>query len=99
MKVSIEIEATAQEMREFLGLPDIRPLQEELMQAIRENMNQGMSGFDPLSLMRPLFPAQMQSMELLQKAFWDAYNKTDGSAEDKPAAKSQSRSSSRKKSS
>ena len=98
MKVSIDIEATAQEMREFLGLPDIRPLQEELMQAIRDNMNQGVSGFDPLNLMRPLFPAQMQSMELLQKAFWDAYNKAD-SEEHQPATKSQSRSGNRKKSS
>ena len=75
MKINISIDATAEEMREFLGLPNIRPLQEDMLEAIRNNMQQGVSGFDPLSLMKPLFPAQMQSMEMLQKAFWDAFNK------------------------
>lgn len=75
MKISIDIDLSAQEAREFLGLPDIRPLQEEMLQAIRDNMQQGNAGFDPLSLMKPLFPAQMQSMEMMQKAFWDSFNK------------------------
>lgn len=74
MKVNIEIEASAREMREFMGLPDIKPLQDDMMQAIRDNVQQGQAGFDPFSLMRPLFPAQMQSMEMLHKAFWDAFN-------------------------
>ena len=74
MKISIDIDLTAHEAREFLGLPDIRPLQEEMLQAIRDNMQQGTAGFDPLSLMKPLFPAQMQSMEMLQKAFWESFN-------------------------
>ncbi|MEZ5590947.1 MAG: DUF6489 family protein [Gammaproteobacteria bacterium] len=77
MKINISIDATAEEMREFLGLPNIRPLQEEMLQAIRQNMQQGAAGFDPLSLMKPLFPAQMQSMEMLQKAFWEAFNTSE----------------------
>lgn len=82
MKVNISIDATAEEMREFLGLPNIRPLQEEMLQTIRQNMQQGTTGFDPLNLMKPLFPAQMQSMEMLQKAFWEAFNTP--AAEKKP---------------
>ena len=74
MKISIDIDLTAHEAREFLGLPDIRSLQEEMLQAIRDNMQQGTAGFDPLSLMKPLFPAQMQSMEMLQKAFLESFN-------------------------
>lgn len=88
VKVTIDIEATPQEMREFLGLPDLRPLQDELIQAIRDNMNQGVAGFEPLTLMKPLFPAQMQSMELLHKAFWDAFNnRSDAEASKADAAK------------
>jgi hypothetical protein len=75
MKVDISIEATAQEMREFLGLPNIRPLQEEILQVISDNMRKGVTGFDALSLMKPMLPAQFHSMEMLQKAFWDAFSK------------------------
>lgn len=83
MKINISIDATAQEMREFLGLPDIKPLQDEMLQAIHANMQQGVTGFDPLNLMKPLFPAQLQSMEMLQKAFWDAFQNStkDGKPE------------------
>ncbi len=73
MKINVSIEATAQEMREFLGLPNVQPLQDEMMQAVRDNVHQGVAGFDATTLMKPLLPVQMQSMEALQKAFWDAF--------------------------
>ena len=80
MKISVDIEATALEMREFLGLPNVQPLQEEMMKTMRDNMRKGVAGFDPASLMKPLFPAQMQSLEMLQKAFWDNLAKAGGLA-------------------
>ena len=72
MKITIDIEATAQEMREFFGLPNVLSLQEDIIQGIRDNMKKGVIGFDALSLMKPLLPAHMQAMEMMQKAFWDA---------------------------
>lgn len=76
MKITVNIDTNAKEMREFLGLPDVQPLHDEMMEKIRENMEKGMAGFDPLTLMKPLFPAPMQqSMESIQKAFWDAFTK------------------------
>ena len=80
MKISIDIDATAHEMREFFGLPNVQPLQDEIMETIRDNMKKGVTGFDALTLMKPLLPAQMQSMETLQKVFWDAFSKADGAA-------------------
>ena len=91
MKINISIDASAEEMREFLGLPNIRPLQEDMLQAIRKNMQQGAAGFDPLSLMKPLFPAQMQSMEMLQKSFWDAFNTTNTTETEKKTSKTDSK--------
>jgi len=82
MKVDISIEATAQEMREFLGLPNIRPLQEEILQVISDNMRKGVTGFDALSLMKPMMPAQFHSMEMLQKAFWDAFSKASSNVKE-----------------
>ena len=73
MKINVSIEATAQEMRDFLGLPNVRPLQDEMMQTVRDNVQQGAAGFDAMTLMKPLLPAQLQSMEALQQAFWDAF--------------------------
>ena len=35
MKVNVSVEATAQEMREFLGLPNVQPLHDDMMQALR----------------------------------------------------------------
>lgn len=82
MKVNISIEATAQEMREFLGLPNVQPLQDEMLAMIRDNVHKGVSGFDPLTLMKPLLPTQVQSIETFQQAFWDAFAKTGGSAKE-----------------
>ena len=75
MKITVNLETDAQEMREFLGLPNIRPLQDEMLQVVRGNMEKGVTNFDALKLMQPMFPAQMQSVETLQKAFWDAFIK------------------------
>ena len=75
MKINVSIEATAQEMREFLGLPNVQPLQDEILQAVSDNLKKGVAGFDALNLIRPLLPSQFHSMELFQKAFWDAFAK------------------------
>lgn len=87
MKINVSIEATAQEMRDFLGLPNVQPLQDEMMQVIRDNMQKGVAGFDALSLMKPLLPVQLPALEALQKAFWDAFvqaGKPGGSSANPP---------------
>ncbi len=73
MKINVSVEATPQEMRELLGLPDVQSLQADIMQTIRDNMQQGVAGFDALSLLKPLLPPQLYSMEQFQKAFWDLF--------------------------
>jgi protoheme ferro-lyase len=73
MKVNVSVEATAQEMREFLGLPNVQPLHDDVMKALRDNVQRGVINFDALSLMKPLLP-QFTSMEMVQK-FWEAVAK------------------------
>ena len=34
MKINVTVDATAQEMREFLGLPNVQPLQQQQQQQI-----------------------------------------------------------------
>jgi hypothetical protein len=55
MKVSLEFDISAKEVRQIIGLPDVDQLQREVIDAIRERMVSGVEGFDPLSLMRSFF--------------------------------------------
>jgi Family of unknown function (DUF6489) len=73
MKITVEIDATPQEVREFFGLPDVSSLQKDILEKIHEDMTKGVSGLDAFNLMKPYFPAHLQSMESLQKAFWNAF--------------------------
>jgi len=81
MKVNVSVEATAQEMREFLGLPNVQPLHDDVLKALRDNVQRGVINFDALNLLKPLLPTQFYSMEMVQK-FWEAVAKASGSAKE-----------------
>jgi hypothetical protein len=48
-----------------------------MLDVIRRNMAAGMDGFDPVALMKPWLPPDLQSMETLQKLFWQALQPRD----------------------
>jgi hypothetical protein len=77
MKVNVSVEATAQEMREFLGLPNMQPLHEDILKTMRESVQRGVINLDALGMLKPLWPAQWHSMEMVQK-FWEAVAKASG---------------------
>ncbi len=99
MKITVNVDATPKELREFFGMPDIQPLQEEMLEQMREHLNQGAAGFDPTTALKPLLAGNLQSVETWQKALWTAFAKglqprdgastPDGGGED-PAAKGRS---------
>jgi hypothetical protein len=72
MKIQFDIDATPQELRTFFGLPNLEPLQNEILEIIRKNMAAGVEGFDPATMMKPFLPEQMQSLTTLQKNLWQA---------------------------
>ena len=71
MKINVTMETTPAELREFLGLPEVHQLQAEMIDRIREQMQAGVEGFDPLTMMRPFIAPNLQSMESMQRAFWN----------------------------
>jgi hypothetical protein len=81
MKIKFDIEASPEELRRFFGLPDITPLQEEMINIVKQNMRNGMDGFDPATLLKPWLPTHMQNMEAVQKAFWGAFTPTENSTD------------------
>lgn len=72
MKIKFDIEVTPQELRTFFGLPDVEPLQQRLLAQLEEQIQKGAAGFDPMTLMKPFLPPNLQGFDGMQKAFWDA---------------------------
>ena len=85
MKISIDVDCTPQEARGFLGLPDVEGMQQSMMEAVGERMQQAVAAMDPEALMRTWMPAGFESLEGLQKAFWAAA--TGGAAAGKTSSK------------
>ena len=56
MKATIEIDATPQEMRVLLGLPEVQTLQKEIMEKIRERMLDAIDTNDLDELMKLYMP-------------------------------------------
>ena len=77
MKTTIEIDATPQELRALLGLPDVEHLQEEMLEKIRSKLFDNIDSNDPAALMKLFMPLpdQMKSFESLQEAFWQSIGK------------------------
>ena len=77
MKATIKIDATPQEMRTLLGLPDIEPLQQEIQEKIRDRIIAGIESNDPMELMKIFMPSadQFKSLESMQSSFWQAFTK------------------------
>lgn len=71
MKISIDIDCTPDEARRFLGLPDVAPMQEALMQQVQERMEANIKALDPETLFQTWMPASIQGFEQLQKMFWN----------------------------
>ena len=77
MKVTIEIDTTPREMRTLMGLPDIEPVQQEMIEKIREKTLAGIESSDTVEIMRLFMPTadQFKSMEALQTSFWQSLEK------------------------
>ncbi len=84
MKIRIDVDCTPEEARTFLGLPDVAPMQEAIVEEIRKRMMSGLEAMDPETLMKTWMPLGLQGLEQAQKMFWSQLGKT--AADDKGKA-------------
>lgn len=70
MKINFDIECTPEEARAFLGLPDVKPMQEKMMAEVEERLKTNLSAMDPETLINTWMPAGVQGFDQLQKMFW-----------------------------
>jgi hypothetical protein len=71
MKITFDIDCTPEEARQFLGLPNVRPMQEAMMKEIQARMEANLNAMDPETMLKTWMPAGIQGMEQLQKMFWN----------------------------
>ncbi|MBY5982709.1 hypothetical protein KUW18_01260 [Halomonas sp. DP5Y7-2] len=64
MKINVEFDLTPEEFRQALGLPNIEAFQQDLLDRIQRQMESGVEGYDPMSLMQPFLqqPALQQGL-------------------------------------
>lgn len=66
MKINVEFDLTPEEFRQSLGLPDVEAFQQHLLDNIQRQMESGVEGYDPMSLMRPFLQQPMMQQGLSQ---------------------------------
>jgi len=87
MKITIDIDCTPQEARAFLGLPNVEPMQDALVEQLRERLARNLDAMDPDTLMKAWFPAGLEGFGKLQEHFWQQMMSglaTPSAQEDKP---------------
>ena len=66
MKITIEVDCTPAEARAFMGLPDVEPLQDEVMAEVQRRVMQALSMTDPQQLLKNWVPLSQQGIETFQ---------------------------------
>jgi len=78
MKVTIEVDCTPEEARRFLGLPDLAPLQEEMLARLRQHLAEAATANTPEAMLR-LWAPFMPGAEALLRAWSGAAPESDKS--------------------
>ena len=85
MKVTVEIDCTPDEARQFLGLPDLKPMQAALMAKMEAQMAEAADCFSPDAMLRswmslvPQTPDQLK--DVIGKFFRPPTGGTSGKTE------------------
>jgi hypothetical protein len=79
MKVTVEMDMTPQEARAMMGLPDIAPMQQKMMDEMQARMKAAFDTGDPDAMMRAWMPFMnggagggAKAFEQFQKLLWDS---------------------------
>lgn len=86
MKINIEIDMTPEEARTVLGMPDIAPMQEELMKQLTDQIRRNVAYIDPELIVKTMVPVGAESLDRFQRLIWNVAQRAVGEG-DAPAAK------------
>jgi hypothetical protein len=69
MKISLDIDCTAEEARKFFGLPEVQPLQQALLKEVQERLTANIQAMDAKAMLDAWLPATLKGFEQLQELF------------------------------
>lgn len=75
MNVKIEIDCTPGEARAFLGLPDVEPLNDQLVQEMQRRLEANMAALQPEELMKTWTSFGLQAQDHFRKMMTAAVGK------------------------
>jgi hypothetical protein len=70
MKVTVDIDCTPEEARAFLGLPNVEPMQEQLIAQLQEQLSKYLANADPEVMLKTWFPESIKGLGQIQEQFW-----------------------------
>ena len=76
MKITVDVDCTPEEARAFLGLPDVKPMQEQLMREVQERMAANIRAMEPEAMLRTWLPATLKGFEQIQEMFISQMTRT-----------------------
>lgn len=88
MKFNIQIEVEPEELRRLAGLPDLEPVQDVLVDKLRQQVEAGLEGRLIATLVKQMVSGGVQSVEIYQKLLGDLLRRgrSGESPERSPAA-------------
>ena len=84
MKVTIEIDCTPDEARQFLGLPDLKPMQAALMGKMEAQMAAAADRFSPDAMLRSWMSLVPQTPDQLKEIMGKFFRPPTGGVPGKP---------------
>jgi hypothetical protein len=63
MKIHVEVDCTPEEPRQFLGLPDVTPIQQAVMEKLEESTLRAVDATAPETLLKTWFPGIPDQMQ------------------------------------
>lgn len=73
MKITINIDCSPEEARTFMGLPDVAPFQNMMLDEMKSRIQTATAAMEPETILKTLFPQQSEGMAELQKMFWGQF--------------------------
>jgi len=71
MKITVDIDCTPAEAREFMGLPDVKPIQAGIMEDLEKMMRANLDKLSPESVLRTWFGLTPDAVEKTFKSMLD----------------------------
>lgn len=78
MKLHFDVDCTPEEMRQFFGLPEVKPMQDRLIAELEERMRASLKALDPETMLKTWLPTGLKGFEQLQEMFFSQMGRSAG---------------------